>query len=124
MSLLPSPAGSVAWRIVRADRSASRWRELPARKVTPADGRGAHIEFAFAQKPPSPEGFAVVPVEPTQAMLSAAIVARDRRIQERAAANGGKFNIGNGDAAGSMADTYRAMVAAAPAPRAEETAHG
>lgn len=37
----------VAWRIVRDDGSQSKWRDLPARKLRPVDGRGARIEFAY-----------------------------------------------------------------------------
>lgn len=47
----------VAWRIAFADGSQSKWRDLPARKLRPVDGRGARIEFAY---PPAsgavPEG--------------------------------------------------------------------
>lgn len=45
-------AQPVAWRIVRDDGSQSKWRDLPARKLRPVDGRGARIEFAY---PPTVE---------------------------------------------------------------------
>lgn len=37
----------VAWRIVRADGSRSKWRDMPARKLRPVDGKGARVEFAY-----------------------------------------------------------------------------
>jgi hypothetical protein len=49
-----APPGAVAWRLVRRDRSASRWRDLPARAVTPSDGAGARIEFAYSGPQPEP----------------------------------------------------------------------
>lgn len=52
MSSLKPPAGAIAWRIVRADRAGSRWRDLPARHVKASDGRGARIEFAFGTSRP------------------------------------------------------------------------
>lgn len=37
----------VAWRIVRADGSRSKWKDMPPRKIRPVDGKGARIEFAY-----------------------------------------------------------------------------
>jgi hypothetical protein len=82
----------------------------------PACGGSGHVDDA-QQTVAVPDGFVLVPTEPTLAMVNAALIARDDRIKARAAANGGTFLIGGAPAAGSLVGTYRAMLAAAtPAP--------
>lgn len=51
MNAMPTPAAGrlvpVAWRITWPNGRSSRWKELPAKRMTPSYGPGAEVQIAY-----------------------------------------------------------------------------